>query len=289
MFKRIDLSSAEYPPLLREIKSPPKALYVRGELPHPDTPMIAVVGSRQCTTYGRQVARQLTEGLAHAGLVVVSGLAFGIDAIAHEAAIDGGSKTIAVLASSVNRVTPIEHHALADRILDHGGALISEIDPESPHQVMPFSFPIRNRIISGLCLGTLVVEATLSSGSIITAKLTNDQGRQLFAVPGPITSESSQGTNNMLKSEAHLVTSANDILDILGLSGVALERPPGDPIKADTKEEAIILPLLGKQPKHLDLIIRESGLSASVIGSAMTLMEIKGKVRHVGGNHYIIC
>ncbi len=249
--------------------------------------MIAVVGSRMCTDYGKRMARQLVEPLAQAGLTIVSGLAFGIDAIAHESAIDVGGRTIAVLGSGADRVTPVDHILLGDRILNHGGTIMSQF-PEGSF-ARKHHFPIRNLTISGMCLGTLVIEATQASGSLLTAAAARNQGRQIFSVPGPIDAESSKGTNHLIQEGAHLVTSANDILDILNLSGAALERDPVGPVKADTKEEALILPTLGRQPKHMDVIIRESTLSAKVVGTSLTLMEIKGKVRHVGGNYYIIC
>lgn len=288
MLKRIDFQSNEYPPKLRQIHKPPESLFVKGELPSPNAPMVAVVGSRMATPYGRRSARLLTETLARSGIVIVSGLAYGIDAIAHEAALDVGGKTIAVLASNVNDITPVQHRPLAERILDHGGAIVSEIDgnDEKIH-LSRFSFPVRNRIISGLCLATLVVEATTKSGSLITAKFALEQGREVFAVPGPIDSETSGGTNALIKSGAHVCTSANDILDVLGMSGVPLDRPKTT-IQADSKEEATLLPLLSKKPRHLDEIIRESRLPASVVSTTFTLMEIKGKTRHVGGNQYII-
>lgn len=232
------------------------------------------------------MAREFSESLAKAGLVIVSGLAIGIDAVAHEAAIDVGGRTVAVLGSGVDRITPAENRPLGERILDHDGAIVSQF-PEGS-RAFKQHFPVRNLTISGMCLGTLVIEASKGSGSIITAKAANDQGRAVFGVPGPIDAPMSQGINDMLKSFGHLVTSVNDILDVLHLSGVAVDLPPTPPVKADTKEEAIILPLLSKKPKHIDVIIREARLTTTVVTSAVTLMEINGKIRHVGGNHYII-
>lgn len=286
MFKRVVLDDPEYPPLLREISSPPETLFVRGELPPQNQPSLAVVGSRQCSDYGKRATEEIVGALAQAGVVIVSGLAFGIDAIAHTAALETNGKTIAVLASAIDDITPAIHRHLAKRILSHNGTILSELPPGSP--CFKGSFPIRNRIVSGLSLGTLVIEATTRSGSLITAKFALDQGRDLFAVPGSIHSETSQGTNGLLKSGAHVVTSAHDILDILGLSGVALSREPLPPPKPETKEEAILLPLISKQPIHLDEIIRASGLPSTIVSSAIMMMEIKAKVRHVGGNYYIL-
>ncbi len=275
-----------YPPLLKEIKSPPEQLFILGDLPPLDAPTIAVVGARRCTNYGARVAHEITLALAQAGIVIVSGLAYGIDQTAHTATLDAQGKTIAVLGCGLDQLTSTEQKLLAKRILESQGAIVSEFALGAP----PFkaNFPRRNRIISGLSLGTLVIEATASSGSLITAKFALDQGREVFAVPGSIHSETSRGTNGLLKTGAHVVTSAHDVLDVLGLSGVALTREATVPPKAETKEEAILLPLLTKQPVHLDEIIRKSGLPTSTVSSCLMMMEIKAKVRHVGGNYYIL-
>ncbi|MEK7665934.1 MAG: DNA-processing protein DprA [Patescibacteria group bacterium] len=286
MLKQVDSTSNEYPPLLRTIKNPPEHLFILGQLQPLDAPTIAVVGSRRCTQYGQRVTTEITSALAQAGVVIVSGLAFGVDAVAHRAAIDVGGKTIAVLASPINEITPRANIPLARDILKHGGTIMSEFPPGTP--TFKGSFPIRNRIISGLSLGVLVVEATSISGSLITTKFALEQGREVFAVPGPIDSETSQGTNALLKSGAHVVTSAHDVLDVLGLSGVALTRKATEPPKPDTKEESILLPLLTKQPLHLDEIIRKSGLPTATVSSCVMMMEIKAKIRHVGGNYYIL-
>lgn len=275
-----------YPLLLREIKNPPEQLFILGELPPPNTPTIAVVGARHCTDYGQRVTQEITSALSMAGLIIVSGLATGIDQIAHSATLDTHGKTIAVLGCGLDQLTSTEQKRLAKRILEHQGAIVTEFALGAPP--LKTNFPRRNRIISGLSLGTLVIEATTRSGSLITAKFALDQGRDLFAVPGSIHSETSQGTNSLLKSGAHVVTSAHDVLDILGLSGVALSREPLPPPRPETKEEAILLPLISKQPIHLDEIIRASGLPSTTVSSSIMMMEIKAKVRHVGGNYYIL-
>lgn len=278
--------NSTYPPILKEIKSPPEQLFILGKLPPNDAPTIAVVGARRCTNYGARVAYEITFALAKAGIVIVSGLAYGIDQIAHTATLDAGGKTIAVLGCGLDQLTSTEQKRLAKRILESAGAIVSEFALGTP----PFkgNFPRRNRIISGLSLGTLVIEATSSSGSLITAKCALDQGRELFAVPGSIHSETCGGTNGLLKSGAHVVTTAHDVLDVLGLSGVALIREPTVLPKAETKEEAILLPILTKQPAHLDEIVRKSGLPTSAVSSCLMMMEIKAKIRHVGGNYYIL-
>ncbi len=247
--------------------------------------MIAIVGSRRATPYGLRMAREMTLPLARAGLVIVSGLAFGIDEAAHEAAMDAGGRTIAVLASGVDKTTPTEHIPLAERILNYNGAIISEFPDGTPAYKQ--NFPIRNRIIAGMCLATMVIEATDQSGSLITAAQARDSGREVFSMPGPIDSENSRGTNGLIKTGAHLLTCANDVLDLLEFVGLDVETPR-EPVTADTKEEALLLPLLSRKPKHMDDLIRESGLTAQASSTSMSLMEIKGKIRHVGGNHYII-
>ncbi len=285
MFKRIDLRDQEYPPLLRTVDNPPESIFVRGSLPNHDTPMVAIVGSRECSIYGRRVATEFAKGIVKAGMVVVSGLAFGVDTAAHEATVGAGGRTIAVLGSGVDRITPANNKPLAERILDHDGAIVSQFPPGTPGY--DYNFPIRNEVIAGLCIGTVIVEASTRSGALITARKSNDFGREVFVVPGAIDSPTSQGTNALLKSMGHIVTSVNDVLDVLSTKGLEFKREAAEHV-ADTKEEAILLPLLNRHPKHLDQIIRESGLLVSLVNTSMTMMEIKGKVRHVGGNHYII-
>ena len=281
----ISLENETYPYLLKEISDPPAALFVRGEMPSPSVPTCAVVGSRKCTAYGRQVCREITEPIAKAGVVIASGLAFGIDTVAHEAAIAANGITVAVLASGLDKVGSQSQTDLANRILDHGGAIISEFPLGTPPT--KYNFPIRNRIISGMSTITLVVEATQKSGSLITAREALEQNREVFAVPGPITSPTSAGTNSLIKMGAHLASSAGDILDLFEIGGVTIEKRT-ETLTADTKEEALILPLLSKEPCHKDELVRNTSLSIIEINSTLTLMEIKGKIRHVGGNYYII-
>ncbi len=258
---------------------------MRGVLPSAQAPMVAIVGSRACTPYGRRVTREICKELARAGIVIVSGLAFGIDAVAHEATLDVHGKTIAVLASAVDNVTPAQNRPLAEQILNQEGAIVSELPTGS--QVNKFSFPVRNRLISGMCLATVVVEAAEKSGSLLTARAALEEGRDVFAVPGPIDSDTSKGANALLRSGAHVATGAKDILDLLGIQGID-GLPVSSPPTADSKEEAMILATLSKKPIHVDTIVRESGMPVSKTNTTLTLMEMKGKVRHVGGGHYII-
>ncbi len=286
MFKILDKCSFEYPNLLREIHDAPDQLYVKGVLPPPDTLMIAVVGSRNCTPYGRRTARMIVEGLAQAGVVIVSGLAYGIDAIAHEAALDVGGRTIGVLASGIDRVGPAGNTFIANRMLDRESAIITQFPPGTfPYRA---NFPVRNQVISGMCYGTLVIEAAEPSGTMITARAAIAQNREIFAVPGQIDSPTSTGPNLLIKDGAYVTTSASDILDILKKKGFVVGTSVVGGHKPDNEQEATLLSFLGKAPTHIDNIIEKSNLSTSTALATITMMEIKGKVRHVGGGHYII-
>ncbi len=274
----------DYPAGLRRIDAPPPVIFLRGELLPEDEWAIGVVGTRRATTYGKEVTRKLTAELVHAGLVIVSGLARGIDAVAHRTALEAGGRTIAVLANGLDQVYPPEHRQLAAEIMRHG-ALISEqalgVPPEGRN------FPARNRIISGLSLGVLVIECPWSSGAIITAKQALEQGREVFAVPGGILSPNSEGPNRLIKDGATPVTEVNDILEALNLTQVASYVDarlalPDDPI------EAQLLDALSTEPRHVDEIRREAGLPVQQVSSTLAMMELKGMVRSVGGMKYVI-
>ncbi len=276
-----------YPALLREIYDPPAILYYRGQLPEATEFSLAVVGTRKVTTYGRQITSEVVAPLASAGLVITSGMAFGVDALAHHATTEASGKTVAVLGSGLDpqHIYPANNRYLAQKIIESGGVLLSEFPigtmPLKPH------FPIRNRIISGMSLGTLVIEAAERSGSLITAKLALDQNREVFAIPGPIHAEHSVGPNSLIKMGAKCVTTSADILDALHLAELT-SNEENKQILPDTKEEAIILPELSKQPKHVDEIAKKTKLTISTINSTLTMMEMKGKVKHMGGMHYIL-
>ena len=273
-----------FPARLRELPDPPACLYWRGAY-FPDAATLAVVGSRKATNYGRQVAEELVADLARSGLVIVSGLAFGIDAIAHQATLDAGGATIAVLGNGLHDMFPSTHRALGWEIIAKDGAVISEFPPGTPPQKQ--NFPIRNRIIAGMSLGTLVVEAAEQSGSLITARAALDYNRDVFAVPGPITSFVSAGPHGLIRLGATLVTSAHDILTALNLEQLD-EETEARAIVPDSPIEATLLPLLSRVPIQLDELIRSSELEAAVVSSALTLMEIKGRARNLGGNRYVI-
>ena len=239
------------------------------------------------TTYGRQIVEQIVRPLARAGLTIVSGLALGIDALAHTATLNEQGVTIAVLGGGCDRASiyPASNQALAQRLVESGGALISEYPPKT--LAMPFHFPHRNRIIAGMSRGTLVVEAAEDSGSLITARHALEQNREVFAVPGDITRDTSKGPNNLLKMGAHPVFSAEDILEALNLQELkatveARKILPDDPV------EEKILTHLGNEPIHIDELIQATTFDAAKLSSALTLMEMKGKVRHIGGMHYIL-
>ncbi|MSU75371.1 MAG: DNA-protecting protein DprA [Candidatus Magasanikbacteria bacterium] len=281
------LGQPGYPRLLSEIADPPFVLFVRGTLPPDEQPAVAIVGTRKCSTYGKQVTEQLATELARAKVVVVSGLALGIDGVAHQAVLAAGGTTIAVLGSGVNQtnIYPASHQHLAEQIIKNDGAIISEYPPGfEPTQ---YSFPARNRIIAGLTLGTLVTEAPTNSGALITAKCALDYNREVFAVPHPLTSVNGAGGNNLLKMGARLVTSATDILDEFQIHNIE-QIITNNKILPSTPNEAKLLPHLSKEPTHIDALTKASGLDSGTVGSTLTMMEMKGKVKNVGGMQYIV-
>lgn len=282
----VTIKDPAYPKILKEIYDPPFCLFVRGTLPTNDT-CIGVVGTRKCTTYGKQVTQELTAALANQGITIVSGLALGIDGYAHEATLLTGGKTIAVLGGGIDdgHIAPRPHLHLAKEIINHGGAVISEYPPG----FLPtaYSFPRRNRIIAGLSLGTLVTEAPEESGALITAQCSLDTNRDVFAVPQNITSLVSVGTNNLIKQGAKLVSSADDILEALNLQSIGI-YDTRKTITPDSTAEATLIPLLSREPVHIDMLMKQAGIDRSVVSSTMTIMEMKGKVRNVGGMMYVL-
>lgn len=280
--KVLTLDDPSYPPRLREIYEAPPVLYIRGELLPEDEWALAVVGSRRVTAYGRQVTEELVTGLVKAGLTIVSGLARGIDTIAHRAALKAGGRTIAVLACGLDLVYPGENLELAQEIMQHG-ALVSDY----PLGTRPRAenFPRRNRIMSGLSLGVLVTEAMERSGALITANLALEQDREVFAVPGNIFSPASRGCNRLIRDGAKLVQEVNDILEELNLNLV-----PQEPQKAlpENEVEAQIVRLLSQEPRHIDEICRTTKLPTSTVASTLALMELKGMVRSLGGMNYAL-
>ena len=277
---------AEYPSLLREIYAPPPVLYVRGELLPEDEWAVGVVGTRRATSYGKQMARSLAHDLAQNGVTVVSGLARGIDAEAHQAALDAGGRTIAVMACGLDRIYPPEHRHLAHAIADTGrGALVSDYPLGTRPEAR--NFPPRNRIISGLALGVVVVEAAQRSGALITVEFAIEQGREVFAVPGNVVSRSSAGCNRMIQDGAKMVLGIRDILEELNLTMVEQHTEARTVLPADATE-AQLLELVSDQPLHVDEICRQSALPIQQVSSALAIMELKGMVRQVSGMQYVL-
>ena len=281
--KVITLNDHNYPRLLREISDAPPVLYIKGELPQEEKRIIGVVGTRKMTNYGQQVTEILVRDLVAAGFVIVSGLARGVDSYAHRVTVGNNGKTIAVLGGAVDKIYPPENARLADEIANGFGAVISEFPLGM--QPVPGNFPARNRIISGLSLGLLVTEAGDYSGSLITASLAAEQNREVFAVPGPIYSKFSAGPAQLIKQGAKLVTNVNDILEELNLDVRSRMLDVGE-IKAESKEEEIILKQMQDGPAHVDEIARSSKFPASKVGSILSLMELKGKVKSLGRGTY---
>ena len=284
--KTIDINNKEYPKLLKEIKDPPKILYIRGEI-LTNGSCFAVVGTRKFSPYGKQVALEIAGDLAEAGLTIVSGLAPGIDTFAHQAVVEKGKRTIAVLGTGIDErsIYPQSNLKLAQKILETGGCLISEYPPGTPGS--QFTFPQRNRIISGLSLGVLVVEAKEKSGALITANQAKKQGRKVFAIPGSIYSSNSKGCHYLIKNGAKLVENANDILKELNLP---ICSSPGNEHKllGENEEENLILNALKEESLYIDKIIEKTKLSAAEVASTLAVLEIKGKVRNLGNNIYAI-
>ena len=270
---------AAYPPRLKQVDDHPPVLFVRGELLPDDEWALAVVGARRATPYGRQAAETFSAELAQHKITVVSGLARGIDAIAHRAALKSNGRTIAVLASGLDVVYPLEHAKLAMEITEHG-ALISDY----PLGTQPRSefFPRRNRILSAISLGVLVVEGDVRSGALITARNAIDQNREVFAVPGSIYSPTYRGTNKLIQEdEAKLVTTTADILEELNLTMVSRQAELREVAPADATEAAL-LEVLSSQPSHIDEVQRASGLPIAAVSGGLALLELKGQVRQVG-------
>lgn len=302
------LDDGTYPALLREIADPPVTLYVKGDWARCfDSPCVAIVGSRRCSTYGQNVATMLARDLASRGVCVVSGLARGIDAAAHRGALEAGGRTIAVLGTGVDEVYPRDHRKLAGEILAQGGALVSQFPLSTPP--IPENFPYRNRVISGLSLGVALVEAAENSGSLITARLAIEQNREVFAVPGNITSRNSFGTNYLIKGAgAKLVQQWQDVAAELPPEIAARLLPPEPKKKrrgagAKTGEEAsdgsvvpsdltedertVFRHISSDAPAHIDALAEASKLSVSVLTGALLGLEMRELVRQLPGKCFV--
>ncbi len=268
----------DYPPLLRQIADPPMALYVHGRRELLVRPQIAIVGSRNPTALGRQTAAAFGRSLAESGLTITSGLALGIDAAAHRGALDANGGTIAVCGTGLDRIYPARNRDLAHAIAARG-ALVSELPIGTPAR--PGNFPVRNRIISGLSLGVLVVEAALRSGSLITARLAGDQGREVFALPGSIHSPMARGCHALIRQGAKLVETAGDVLEELGvIAQVSTDTPNAVAAveEALATNERQVFDCLGYEPTPIDALIERSGLTAETVSSILLQMELRGLV-----------
>jgi DNA processing protein len=278
--------SPEYPKLLREIHNPPIVLYVWGKLDHRDEHAIGVVGSRQATHYGTEAAKKLSYQLAYAGMTVVSGLARGIDTAAHQGALAAKGRTVAVIGSGLNKLYPAENQPLAEKIAETC-AVISEFPMDMKASTQ--TFPMRNRIVSGMSFSLLVVEAGLSSGALITSSQAIDQGRSVYAVPGPIDRPSSMGTNRLIQQGAKLVMGAGDILDDMQVlfpenPKLAPSKPRADSLNDDEKK---IYDAIDDSETPIDAIITKSGLPTGKVCSTLLALEMKRLVKQLPGQHFV--
>ncbi len=273
----------DFPSLLRTSSDPPELLFVRGQIPV--APAVAMVGTRKATNYGEHAVKQLIPTLVRHGLCVVSGLALGIDGLVHETTLEAGGTTLAFLATGVDRssIYPREHTHLAEAILEHGGCLMSESPPGG--EGFRHLFPLRNRLIASFSLATVVIEAALKSGSLITATLALEENREVLAVPGPIWSQQSEGTNHLLKLGAKPCTAAKDILDALALDRPDLITQARSDLPTTPQDEAFLSNL--SQPIHIDALAALAKQAVSHVSSQLSVLELKGLVQHIGGQMWV--
>jgi len=272
-----------YPRRLREIDQSPPVIYCLGNFEPEDEWAVAIVGTRRVSSYGRQITHELAAFLANHGVTVVSGLARGVDALAHQTTLNQGGRTFAVLGSGVDRIYPPEHRKMAQEIME-SGAIISDYAPGTPPDGS--NFPPRNRIISGLSLATVVVEAGETSGALITANFAANQGRDVFAVPGSIYAPQSIGTNRLILDGARPLLKMEDVLESLNLEHIFEKQTARKILPAD-EVEAKLLKVLGREPQHIDDISNNSGLSIDKVSATLVMMELKGMVQQVGGMNYV--
>lgn len=272
-----------YPRLLAEISGRPAILYVRGEITPADEAAVGIVGTRRATPYGRQVAERMASELGQGEVTVVSGLARGIDAAAHQAALEAGGRTIAVLGSGADVIYPSEHRRLAERILD-AGAIVSEQPPGAKPDAQ--NFPARNRIISGMSLGVVVIEAPMRSGALITASFAADQGREVFVVPGSVLAPNSEGTNSLLRDGARIVRHGQDVLEDLRIGN----GQPGRITQGElplAPDEMRLLGAVNDEPKHIDELAEELTMATGAVSALLLTLELKGLVRNFGAQFYV--
>lgn len=281
--KNLTIHNSAYPSVLKTIPGAPERLFYLGAEPASwlERPRVAVVGSRGVTTYGRQVTTQLVGELAERGIVIVSGLALGVDGIAHTACLEAGGATVAVLANGLDKIYPASHTQLARRILEQGGSIMSEYPAGTP--ALKQHFIARNRIVAGLAQALLITEATEKSGTLHTARFALEQGRDVLVVPGNITSPNSVGTNNLIRAGAIPVTSVADILYALGA-----EHLPAEPVRrrGETAEEQAIIDLLYAGVADGHELLTRAGLAPVQFNQTLTMLELSGKIRPLGNNQW---
>jgi DNA processing protein len=282
--RQIDRGDAEYPAHLREIPAPPDRLWVRGGLVDEDALAVAIVGSRRATPFGLELAERLAGDLAARGITVVSGLARGIDSAAHRGALEAGGRTIAVLGSGVDVVYPPENRRLAARIVERG-ALMSQFAPGAP--ALAHHFPVRNRIIAGLSLGVVVVEAAEQSGTLITAGHAGDLGREVMAVPGRAGAPTSRGTHKLIRDGAALVESWEDVVALLPARWRACMAAGAPPSSPGPEPEDSLLSLIGAEPVSMEELIERSGLAASRAAARLLALELEGRIRQLPGKRFV--
>lgn len=282
---KITNKSVDFPAVLQSIPSVPKQLFYMGTSPAKllENKAVAIVGSRKLTAYGQRVTEELASGLAERGVIIISGLALGVDAVAHQASLSVGGKVIAVLPSGLNQVQPATNRPLAKRILDTGGCLITEY----PVGAEPFvtNFVARNRIVSGLAQAVIITEAAEKSGSLHTAKFALDQGREVGAVPGSIYSTVSTGSNNLIKSGATPITRVEDILRLIGLTDKPKVKKD---IIASSNEEFIVMTLINKGVMDGEQLLQESGLQTAIFNQTLSMLEINGRIKAAGNGHWYL-
>lgn len=284
---KLSIVNTAYASVLEHIETPPKYLYGMGALPEKRRISVAIVGSRRPTAYGEEVTRRLAKDLARFGVIIISGLAFGIDAVAHRACLEAGGTTVAVLAGGLHRIYPASHDSLAHEIVKAGGAVISE--QELGYEARRYDFLARNRLVSGLADAVVVTEATEKSGTLSTVAHALEQNKEVFAVPGPITSLLSAGPNSLLRQGAHLATSAEDILRVIAPELLDVKTTQQRQlVLGDTPQEVSIITALQRGERDGDRLLTMSGLSSKEFLQTLTMLELKGTIRALGGNQWSI-
>lgn len=286
-FKIINLGDRDYPPLLREIPNPPQKLYCSGALPNPEIPHLALVGTRKASPSGLKIAEAMAQELTRAGIIIVSGLAMGIDTAAHLGALKGGGRTIAVLGNGLNKIYPAQNEKLATEIIKTGGAIISEYEPDEPS--FPANFIERNRIISGLSLGVIVVEAPVHSGALTTAGFAGEQGRNVWVVPGPISHPNYVGSHALIRDGATLITKTTEILEDLGIETTPKNSVLGFNLDLNLGQaEEKIMKIISKaeNPLDIDRIADLTKLEPQALNEALVKLILAGIIKESSGRYF---